>query len=327
MTKPVLSLAYGRNLRVAAILDGTVSVEGVEIVPSNVHMSELAWRQLRSGGGEFDVSELSLSSLLISIDHGHPEYVAIPVFPMRKLFHTGILVRADAGISAPADLRGRRVGIPEYQQTGAVWIRHALEHQFGVSAADMEWWMGRSPDLSHGAATGFHPPEDVVLHYVEPADDLGSMLLRGDLDALLMYVRNTLVDRSTADLSADGRVRTLFGDPVQEGLRYIEATGILPINHALTVRRQLVDRYPWLPQNLYNAFVEAKRVGESKLYADLEPYIAAGATTGLRTDPFPYGFRANEQVLEALRHASADQKLSSRLIEFDEIFVPDLLCL
>jgi 4,5-dihydroxyphthalate decarboxylase len=324
----VLSLAYGRNLRVAAILDEVVGVEGIEVVPSEVHMSELAWRQLRRTGdgvGEFDISELSLSSLLISVDRGDPEFVAVPVFPMRKFFHTGILVRADAGIERPEDLAGRRVGIPEYQQTGALWVRHALLHQFGVEAKDMEWWMGRSKHLSHGGATGFRVPDGVTMHYVPENDDLGSMLLRGELDALLMYIRNTLVDRSTADLDGDSRVRTLFPDPVTEGVRYFEHTGIFPINHVLTVRRRLVERYPWLPQNLYNAFAEAKRVGEARLRSDLQPYVVAGATTPLSRDAYPYGVRANVHVLDALRQGSFEQGLTSRPIGLEEAFVPGLL--
>jgi 4,5-dihydroxyphthalate decarboxylase len=277
--------------------------------------------------GEFDIAELSMSSLLISIDRGDPEFVAIPVFPMRKLFHTEILVRADTDITTPEQLRGRRVGIPEYQQTGALWIRHALEHEFGVVAADMEWWMGRSKDFSHAGATGFRVPDDVVLHHVPGDDDLGSMLLRGELDALLMYARNTLVDRSTADLDADPRARTLFSDPTGEGIRYMRATHIFPINHVLTVRRTLVEQYPWLPQNLYDAFVAAKRVGEAGLRADMEPYVRAGATTRLAGDAYPYGFRANQHVLDTLRRASLEQHLTSRLIDFDEAFVAHLLAL
>jgi 4,5-dihydroxyphthalate decarboxylase len=328
MAKPVLSFAYGRTLRSAALLDGEVEVEGVELVPSQVHMSELAWRQLRpmmERGGEFDVSELSISSLLISVDHGNPEYVAIPCFPYRSFFHTAILVRTDAGIDEPKDLIGKRVGIPEYQQTGALWVRHPLLHEFGVKPSDMEWWMGRSPNLSHGGATGFKVPEGVTMHYAPESTNLGEMILNNELDALLMYVRNTLVDRSTVDLDSDNRVRHLFADPVAEGVRYYKKTGIYPINHTLTIRRSLVEKYPWLPQNLYNAFLESKRLGEKRLREAAEPYVTTGAMTKLTGDPFPYGFRANQVVLEALREGSHEQGLTTRLIGFEEAFVPDLL--
>ena len=328
MSRLCLSLAYGPSLRVAGILDGTVGVEGVDIIPSRVHMSELAWRQLhRSGGGrgDFDISEFSLSSLLISHDRGERDFVAIPVFPMRKLFHTGILVRTDSTISEPADLVGKRVGIPEYQQTGALWIRQALTHEFDVEPSQMEWWMGRSKHLSHGGATGFTPPPGVTMHYVPDDDDLGSMLLRGDLDALLMYNRNTLVDRSTADLDADPTVRTLFADPVAEGIRYQRSTGILPINHALTIRRSLVEEHPWLAMNLFKAFSEAKRIGESQLMTDVQPYVAAGRMTVDALDAYPYGIAANRHVLDVLRTSSHEQGLTSRAIELDEIFVDSLL--
>jgi 4,5-dihydroxyphthalate decarboxylase len=206
MSKLQLSIAFQRNLRNGAVLDGVVPVEGVELVTSELHPAETFWRQLKHA--EFDISEMSLSSHLIAIDHQRDEYVGVPVFTSRRLFNTGVLVRSDAGIDEPRDLVGKRIGIPEYQQTGALWARAALEHEFGVAPGQMEWWMGRSKDFSHGGTTDFEVPAGVTMHYVPANDDLGSMILRGDLDALGMYVRNTLVDRSTADLEHDSRVHT-----------------------------------------------------------------------------------------------------------------------
>jgi len=318
-----LSIAFQRNLRSRAVLDGAVPVGGVELVPSLLHPAETFWRQLKHA--EFDISELSLSSYLIALDHGEIEYTGVPVFTSRRFFHTDILVRDDAGIDGPGDLAGKRIGIPEYQQTGALWVRAALQHEFGVRPGQMEWWMGRSRDFSHAAATCSGFPAGVTVHHVPAGDDLGSMILRGDLDALGMYVRGTLVDRSSADLEHDPRVRKLFPDPVTEGIRYIAKTGIYPINHTLVVRRSLVERYPWLPQNLYDAFVESKRAGEAQLRADAFDYVAAGAMTVSAGDPMPYGFKANGHVLEALRQYSLEQGLTTRLVGFDEIFAPAML--
>jgi 4,5-dihydroxyphthalate decarboxylase len=318
-----LSIAFQPNLRNRAVLDGAIPVEGVELVPSFLHPAETFWRQLKHA--EFDVSELSLSSYLIALDHGEAEFTGVPVFTSRRLFHTDILVRDGAGIDAPEDLVGKRIGIPEYQQTGAVWVRAALQHEFGVSPGQVEWWMGRSRDLSHAAATGSGFPAGVTVRHLAAGDDLGSMILRGDLDALGMYVRGTMVDRASADLEHDPRVRRLFPDPVAEGIRYIAKTGIYPINHILVVRRSLVERHPWLPQNLYDAFVESKRAGESELRTDAADYVAAGAMTIAAGDPMPYGFRANAHVLDALRQHSLEQGLTTRLIGFDEIFAPAML--
>ena len=323
MSKLQLSLAYGRNARNAAVLDGTVKIEGVDLLVSEVHAAELFWRQFERA--EFDVSELSISSLLISIDHGAPEYVGIPVFSSRTFFHTRMLVSADSGIERPEDLVGKRIGIPEYQQTGALWVRQALQDEFGVAPGQMEWWMGRSKNFSHGGSTDFRVPDGVTMHYVSEDDDLGSMILRGDLDALGMYVRNTLVDRSTVDLESDGRVRTLFPDPVAESIRYFEKTGIYPINHTLAIRRSLVEKYPWLPQNLYNAFAESKRIGEARLRADAADYVVAGAMTIGASDVMPYGYVANTHVLDTLRRCSFEQGLTSRVIEPGEVWISTML--
>jgi len=325
MSKVPLSLAYGRNVRNSAVLDGVAKAQGVDFCVSEVHAAELFWRQFERA--EFDVSELSISSLLISIDHGNAEYIGIPAFSSRTFFHTRMLVRSDSGIETPADLVGKRIGIPEYQQTGALWVRQALQEEFGVAPDQMEWWMGRSKNFSHGGSTDFRVPNGVTMHYVAQDDDLGSMIVRGELDALGMYVRNTLVDRSTIDLDSDARVRTLFPDPIAEGIRYYRKTGIYPINHTLAIRRSLVEKYPWLPQNLYNAFVESKRIGEAKLRNDTFDYVAAGCMSVSGEDPMPYGYVANRRLLDTLRRCSFEQGLTSRLIDPEEVWVPSMLTL
>src|SRR5262249_59731122 len=126
--KLALSLALSDNPNTRPLLDGRVQAEGLRLVPTAVHPSEMFWRQLRFG--DFDISEMSMSSLLISISRGPTPWVALPVFTTREFFHTRILVRIDAGITAPADLAGKRVGVPEYQQTAAIWGRGVLQHAF-----------------------------------------------------------------------------------------------------------------------------------------------------------------------------------------------------
>ena len=148
-----LSIALSDNERTRPLLEGRVTPQGIRLVPTMVHPSEMFWRQLRFA--EFDVSEMSMSSLIISVSRGDTRWVAIPVFTMRKFFHTSIIVRTESGIATPADLRGKRIGVPEYQQTWAIWARGILQHEFGVHAREIEWFMERNPDKSHGGATGF----------------------------------------------------------------------------------------------------------------------------------------------------------------------------
>src|SRR3981081_3626268 len=129
-----LSLAITSNPRTWPILDGSVKPDGIELVPTILHPSELFWRQLRFA--DFDVSEMSFSSLMIARAGGDERWVGLPIFTTRKFFHAQILVRRDAGIEKPADLRGKRVGVPEYQQTAERWARGILQHEFGVSASE-----------------------------------------------------------------------------------------------------------------------------------------------------------------------------------------------
>ena len=139
-----LSIGITSNPRTWPILDGTVKVDGIDLIPTVLHPSELFWRQLHFA--EFAVSEMSCSSFLIVTAHGDTRFVGLPIFTTRRFFHTSILVSRKAGIETPADLKGKRVGVPEYQQTAALWARGVLQHEFGVAAKDMEFWMERTPD-------------------------------------------------------------------------------------------------------------------------------------------------------------------------------------
>ena len=144
---------------------------------------------------------MSMSSLIIATSLGPTDYVALPVFTMRRFFHTNIVVRGDAGIATPAGLRGKRIGVPEYQQTSAVWTRGILADEFGVSAQDIVWYMERPPEASHGGTTGFVPPPGVELHYISPQTNIGEMLVNGGLDGSLSYLSApNLIDRSRIDI-------------------------------------------------------------------------------------------------------------------------------
>src|ERR1700680_3901691 len=166
-----LSLAITSNPRTWPILDGTAKPDGIELVPTILHPSEMFWRQLRFA--DFDLSEMSVSSLMMARAGGDERWLGLPVFTTRKFFHTEILVRRDSGIDTPADLKGRRVGVPEYQQTAALWTRGVLQHEFGVAPKEIEFWMERPPSRSHGGATGFVPPPGVTGRQVPPGEETG----------------------------------------------------------------------------------------------------------------------------------------------------------
>lgn len=322
-TTLTLSLALSDNERTRPLLEGRVAVQGVSLVPTMLHPSEMFWRQLKHA--EFDVSEMSLSSLLIAAARGDRRWVALPVFTSRTFFHTWILVRRDRGIAVPADLRGKRVGVPEYQQTAALWSRGILEHEFGVAARDIAWYMERGPDKSHGGATGFAPPPGVRLHQIPATTNIGEMLVGGELDATLLYLTSrNLVDRSRIDLSNHPDIGPLFGDPVAEARRYYAKTGIYPINHTVVLRRELLERHPWLALNLYHGFMAAKELVERDVRESLQAYADIGlvepAVASLRADPKAYGVKAARPVLETIARFVHEQGLTARRVDLEEVF-------
>lgn len=327
-----LSFATRINERVRPLVDGSVTADGIDLVPTVAHPGETFWRQLRFA--DFDVSEMSMSSLLAAQARGF-DYVAIPAFPSRRFFHIELDRRADRGITSPADLRGRRIGVPEYQQTAALWLRAVLEHDFGVHATDIHWFMERDERFSHGDATGFTPPPGVRLERIPADRSLASMLLGGELDAALVRpnrsagTRNVIERSQGAQRGGDwSQVEPAFGDGITEGKRFFDAHGFIPINHTYVVRGELHRRHPWIALNLYQAFLEAKRVAE----ADPVEAIPLGLVFRYEfldqvhalfgPDPFPYGFAANQGLLEEMARHSHDQGLTRERVDVESLFAP-----
>jgi len=319
-----LSIAMHPNARSRSVLDGRIKPEGIDLRATAMHPSEIFWRQLKFA--EFDVSEMSMSSLLISIANGNRDWVALPVFTTRRFFHTGMWARNDAGIKSPSDLRGKRVGVPEYQQTAALWGRGALQHEFGVAPTEIDWFMERTEEVSHGGATGFRPPPGVKLHRIPASESIGSMLIEGKLDAALHYiVDNNLVDRSKIRLEDRSEGRYIFPDRAAEGRRYYAETGLFPINHGMVVRRKIAEEHPWVILNIYNAFLESKNRWLAGVLDAAQTHLQLGllppeSETALRQDPFPYGVVANKRVLETIAQYSQEQGLTPRVLSLEEIF-------
>ena len=329
MAKLKLTMACSDNNNTRALINGEVQPDGIDLDITVLHPSEMFWRQL--GKSEFDVSEMSMSSFLIVTAQGDQRFTAIPVFTSRRFFHTGTLIRTDRGIEKPEDLKGKKVGVPEYQQTAALWNRGALQHEFGVNPSDVEWWMERTEDRSHGGATGFKAPPGVTINFIPAEKNIGTMMASGELDATILYIVDpNAVDRSTIDLSKDPKVRSLFPDPKAEGVRYFQKTGIFPINHGVVIKRPVLEQQPWVAINLYKAFAESRDRAAAKareltgVYFELG-LLPAEKRSALNTDPYPYGVKDNRKVLETIAEYSHEQGLTPRVIGLDEVFAPSTL--
>src|SRR6202163_3350047 len=180
-TKLQLSISFAANPRTWPLIDGSVTVDGVDLVITPSHPSEIFWRQLKFG--DFDISEMSMSSLMMALAHGDDRFIGLPISTPHRFSHPSMRARRDAKTETPADLKGKRVGVPEYQQTAALWSRGVLQHEFGVEPKDMEFWMERPPSRSHGGATGFTPPPGVTVNQIPTEKSTGRMMLPGGLEA------------------------------------------------------------------------------------------------------------------------------------------------
>jgi 4,5-dihydroxyphthalate decarboxylase len=327
-----LSLGVTEGVRTRPIIKGDLRADGMEFITTVTDPGDLFWRQLNFD--EFDVSEMSMSSLLMLLGRGDPRWGALPIFTSREFFHVQPVVRADSGITGPQDLRGKRVGVTEYQQTAAVWTRGALEHEFGVRPEEMIWSMERNPSLSHGGAVGFESPPGVRLQYIPEDRSVASMLLVGEIDATIRYsvYPKSLVNRGHVELRGQRGIRTLFPDPMTEGVRYYKKTGIFPMSHCVVVRRTLLEQYPWIALNIYNVFLEAHKQAVSEARSAAEPYARIGLLSGeclsaFDHDPMPYGVARNRVALETLAIYSHEQGLTRRVLPLEEIFVRQVLAL
>ena len=309
-----LTLACGDYDRTRAIRTGEVQLDGVDLNVVTLAPEEMFYRMARFR--EFDVSELSLSTYTVLRGRGEP-LVAVPVFPSFSFRHSSIFVGAAAGIAAPKDLIGKRVGVPKYHMTAAVWIRGMLEDEYGVAPKDVHWFEGGEGSLVKEVDVTL--PPDVRRESVPAGRNLGDMVAAGELDAFVGARRPAAFGE---------RVRRLFPDFRRVERAYYEKTGIFPIMHTLVLKEELARQHPWLPRSLYDAFVEAKRLAYQRLQFTAAlpvslPWLVAEAeeTKALMgDDPFPYGVARNRKTLETLAGYTYRQGLAPRRLKVEEMF-------
>ncbi|HKT19790.1 MAG TPA: hypothetical protein VJR47_17195 [Stellaceae bacterium] len=312
-----------------------MSVEGVELVGTHSDPSETFWRQLNFQ--EFEVAEMSLSSYLIARSRGI-DMIAIPVFPSRRFMHMELFYHVGSGIKQPGDLIGKRIGVGEYQQTAALWMRGILEHDFGVSQYKVHWYMERSEVFSHGGATGFSPPEGISFNRIPPEKSLASMLVNNELDAAPTHRafsrESNIIDRSTQIRARGGdwtKVEPLFPDRIAEGSRFFKQHGYIPANHAYVIRGDIYRKSPWLAFNLYKAFVAAKEIAQDNLASSIPSAMIFGPEYLAQTraifgnDPYPYGVHANRAMLQTIVDFSFEQGLTKEKQKVEDLFAPSTL--
>jgi 4,5-dihydroxyphthalate decarboxylase len=322
MDRLTLTLACCDYDRTRPLREGTVRAEGADLNVLNLPPEQIFHRMGRSR--EFDVSEFSLSTFSILRARGEP-LMALPVFPSRIFRHSSIYVNPAAAIHAPADLRGKRVGVPKYHMTAAVWIRGLLEEEYGISPKDLLWYEGG--EWSHVKDVDVTLPPDIRLSQVPPSQSLEKMVEAGGIDVFLG-------PRRPAGMSASPqRIRRLFPNAREVEQAYFRKTGIFPIMHVVVLREELARQHPWLPRSLYQAFAQAKQIAyeqlkESGMLPYALPWLAAEVEETfalMGDDPFPYGLARNLNTLDTLGRYVYHQGLASRRLRMDEMFCESTL--
>ena len=319
-----LQLSYAGHLsdRVRDLYDGTVVPEGIDLHCLRLEPFEAFPRMLQ---GDFHCGEMSFSTYVIRVAQKDMPFVAIPVFPSRTFRHSAIYVNADAGIRTPEDLRGKRIGVPEYTSTAMVWARGMLKDEYGVLPSDIRWLTGGLRDA--GRKQKFRPqiPGVEIQHTADRT--LNEMLVSGELDAIIAP------QMPPALREGHPKVRFLFPDYAEVERAYYRKTGIFPIMHVVVLRRDLYEAHPWVASSLCNAFEQAKDNSLRELRIE-EPLpvslpwvhdLARSVRELMGTDYWPYGVDKNRKVIEALCGYVHDQGLAPRQVAVDELFAASVM--
>ena len=317
-----LTLACGPYDRTRALADGRVPVEGTDLRYIALDPEEIFFRML--GHGEFDVSELSLSSYLLTHLAGGP-LIAIPVFPSRSFRHSGVYVREQSDVTRPEDLAGRTVGVAEYQLTANVWIRGILQEYHGVPARSVRYRTGGLNEPGRAEKIPLDLPPDIDIAPIPVGQTLAELLARGEIDAI--YSPRAPI------APAGARLRRLFTDPRQAEQDYYRASGVFPVMHVVVVQRRLYEANRWLAQSLMKSFSQAKTLA----YADLQRTAALAVTLPwvreeyeatvdlLGPDYWSYGLDANRPVLETFIRYADEQGMIAKRPDPAELFAPETL--
>jgi 4,5-dihydroxyphthalate decarboxylase len=326
LRKLPLSIAIGNYDRVRPLMDGVVQIDGVDPVFMPLEPEEIFFRAFR--GAQFDVCELSLSSFAVKSAAGKNPYVGVPVFPSRMFRHSAFYIRTDKGIRSPSDLKGRRIGLPEYQLTACVWCRIILEEDYGIKPHEIRWVRGGIEQAGRLEKIELNVPKEVVIEDAPPDRTISQMLDDGDIDGVVGPRAPLGFDRG------DPNIGRLFSDPQAAAKEYFRRHKIFPIMHVLGVRHSIVELHPWLPAALLKAFTRAKDLAlaalsftpalQVSLPFSIEAAREAQALIG--RDFWSYGLDdSNRQVLDTfLRHHHA-HGLSERRLAPEELFHPSTL--
>ena len=320
MSRLPITIATWDYDRVRPIIDGRVRIEGCDVNYLTMPVEECFERAYFHG--EFEVAEIGFSPFLIALSRGPTPYVAVPVFLSRMFRHSAVYIRTDRCIDGPADLRGKTIGVPEYQMSAVMWFRGYLKDEFGIDTADMNWVQAGLENPGRRDKFPLNLPANFPL--VSRNDtSLTKLLADGEIDAVMSA-------RAPSCFTAGhDKVQRLFPDFRSVERDYYRKTGIFPIMHALGIRRDIYEKNRWLAASLFKAYLQAKRIADADL-AEVTalkiglPWVAAeyeATVAAMGPDFWSYGLNeANRKTLEAMARYSHEQGLAVRRVGVDEMF-------
>jgi 4,5-dihydroxyphthalate decarboxylase len=355
MKKLQLSIGVVSNPRTWPILNGTIEPEGIDLVPTVYREPHFGMETLpnrgvaaeeiykygpgsivhrTSGGpgqlfarqlmyGDFDVSEMSMTRLIMSMAQGDDRWVGFPVFMSRRFFHMDILVRKDSGIEKPEDLKGKKVGIGTYQSVPGVWNRGMFQHDYGVHPKDMTFWREVEEEVGPQGFQPhprFTPPPNVKVHDIPSGKSVVSMLESGELHAALQEPHAT----------KHPDVRQLFSNVYAECVRYYERTGMYPINHGGVIKREIMEKHPWAALNLFKAFQQAAELADKQRMAHVGYHLESGllppeAEKALQRPLARHGIQFNKKVLDTYLQYTYEQGVTPRQMRLEDLYPASML--
>lgn len=325
MSKLNLSFSCGLYDRTLSLYTRQIQPEGIDLNYMPLEPEELFWRMIQHE--EFDASEFSLCAYMVLLGRNDRRFTAIPVFPSRMFRHSAVFVNKNAGIRTPADLKGKRVGVPDYTMTATVWIRGFFQDDFGLKPTDVEWLFGGMDHPGRKQRIEFDVPKDLRLRYIGDDKTLSDMLEKGEIDALIGARAPRAFDEGSPN------VARLWPNYVEAEADYFKRTGLFPIMHTVVVRTKVLEKHPFVAQSLCKAFAQAKAQAQKELYSlaapkymvpwYIENYERAVALMG--QDYWPYGLERNRKTLEAFARYCYEQGLSRELVDIGTAFAPSTL--
>jgi 4,5-dihydroxyphthalate decarboxylase len=323
MAKLRLSFACALYDRMQPLYTGEVQPAGIELNFIPIEEPRPIFDRM-SGGLEFDVAEYSSSEFVQRFANKQCPFVAIPIFASRAFRHGFIAVNKKSGIAKPKDLEGKRVGVPLYTMTAAIFIRGLLQHEFGVDFEKIHWVQGAVNKAgAHGKPTVLPLLKPIPIEIDPSGRSLSDLIEARVVDA-------TLGTSLPESIRTNPDITRLFPNYVEMEREYYKRTGIYPIMHLIAIKKEIYERYPYVATSLYDAFVESKKIALKHMFnlralRYMTPFLMRDIDEIYEIfngDPWPYGIEKNRKTLEALVTYLVDQHLIAAPVKVDDLFVP-----